>query len=378
MVKRLPEFHHWDHYLFDVNHPNAWNNAGLVWRVSRPKLWSLSSKWCCLGFPRWWRKTRFPNGFPYWMDGWSLILGHWGYVNAYVLLNLWFFHAWLIGWFILAFFVFLETVDVLLRFPSWIFLNFYLICTFDRHFLLKPVKDKKSDGFFSLQDFQLQLLQLRSVSWYFPTKKRDFFLSATIFVVGFKSQTSGKTLGNSSWVFCSLVVFFGGGWPTSISPPPSRHVFGLPKKNSWERYLYYENFGKTIEKSWLRKFHQWTWVVSLCPAEVGFDGKETVPRSYVTTVFRGWWVFFNPSKDGSGCSKKQDLDPKSSKMMRLNFARANMITTSTSKLWMLVFCLVFWVFQDEKNEQTKASSVFKFLTRVIWANCSNQTAGWLP
>ena len=152
MVKRLPEFHHQDHYL------------------------SLSSKWCCLGFPRWWRKTRFPNGFPYWMDGWNLILEHWGYVNAYVLLNLGFFHAWSIGWFILACFVFFEMVHVLLRFPSWRFVNFYLICNFDRHFLLKPVKDQKNVMvFLFLQVFQLQILQLRSVSWYFPTKKRGFF-----------------------------------------------------------------------------------------------------------------------------------------------------------------------------------------------------------
>jgi len=61
------------------------------------------------------------------MDGWNLILEHWGYVNAYVLLNLWFFHAWSIGWFILAFFVFFETVDRFMEVPI---LN---ICEFLSH-----------------------------------------------------------------------------------------------------------------------------------------------------------------------------------------------------------------------------------------------------
>ena len=318
MVKRLPEFHHWDHYLFDVNHPNAWNNAGLVWRVSRPKLWSLSSKWCCLGFPRWWRKTRFPNGFPYWMDGWSLILGHWGYVNAYVLLNLWFFHAWLIGWFILAFFVFLETVDVLLRFPSWIFLNFYLICTFDRHFLLKPVKDKKCDGFFSLQDFQLQLLQLRSVSWYFPTKKRDFFLSATIFVVGFKSQTSGKTLGNSSWVFCSLVVFFWGGMTNFHQPPPFPACFWSPKKKQLGKIFVLWKFRQDHRKKLAAEISPvnlggeslpcwgWVWWKGNRSSVVCHDGVSGLVSVFQS--IQGWLWMFEKTRPGSQIFKDDAIE----------------------------------------------------------------------
>ena len=215
--------------------------------------------------------------------------------------------------------------------------------------------------FFFLQDFELQiLLQLGSVSWYFPYTKEVFFFRRIFLLL--VSITSGKTLRNSSWFFCSLVVFFLGGHQLPSAPPFPAFFFGLPKKNSWERNLYYENFGKPIEKSWLWKFHQWTWVVSLCPAEVGFDGKETVPRSYVTAVFRGWWVLFgsdmfnvgkirrcfNLSKDGSGFSKKQDLDSKSSKMMRLNFACTSMIKTSISKLWMFV-CV--WCFECSKTKK---------------------------
>ena len=107
----------------------------------------------------------------------------------------------------------------------WIFISFV---KFDRHFLLKPVKDQKLRCFFFLQDFELQiLLQLRSVSWYFPYTKEVFFFRRIFLLL--VSITSGKTLRNSSW-FLFPRRFFGGGAPTSISPPLPCIFFWSPKE----------------------------------------------------------------------------------------------------------------------------------------------------
>ena len=166
-----------------------------------------------------------------------------------------------------------------IKFPSWIFVSLitFVILTDSSYWSLW--KTKKCDVFFPCK-FELQILQLRSAIWYFSTKKS--FFSGQYFC-WFQKEDIKKDPQKFAMVFCSLVVFFGGDQLPS-APPPVPHIFILSQKNSWERNLCYENFcGSTsLEKSWVRKFHQWIWVVSLCPAEVGFDGKETVP----------WWWWY--------------------------------------------------------------------------------------
>ena len=176
-------------------------------------------------------------------------------------------------------------------------------------------------------------------------------------------------------VFCSLVVFVLGGDQLPSAPPLPRIFFGSQEKTAGKEICIMKISARPSKKAGCGNFtSEPAWWVSALLRLGLMERKPFLGRM----SRRCFWVggCFSIHQSMALNVRKQNLDSKSSKMMRLNFARTNMIKTSTSKLWMLAFCLVSWVFQDEKNKQTKSSSVFKCLTRVIWANYGNQTAGW--
>lgn len=212
-------------------------------------------------FPTLMKKDKIPKRISI-LNGWmEFDLGALGLCKCLCFVESWvFFHAWSIGWFILAFFVFFETVHVLLRFPSWIFVIFFISFVILTNTSYRSLwKTKKLWWFFFLQVFQLQILQLRSVSWYFPTKKESCFLRSIFLLLVSKKKTSGKTRRNSSWFFVPWSFFFGGG-PTSISPPPLPTVFWSPKK---------KQLGKKFVLWKFRQDHRKKLAVEISPVNLG-------------------------------------------------------------------------------------------------------------